>query len=114
MQWYATGSVQTNASRPDQRCTGFTQAGLFHGSLRKIQAAVRSWKHASTAAALANAALKCSVSSKKSRKYPFERGSCAANSPAFSEPSANATSGAATQRYERCSGAAAASYATAQ
>ena len=36
------GQRQTNASRPDQRCTGFTQAGFDHGSLRKIQAAVKS------------------------------------------------------------------------
>ena len=34
----------------DQRCTGFTQAGFSHGSLRKIHAAVKSWKTASAAA----------------------------------------------------------------
>ena len=60
--------MNANASRPDQRCTGLTQAGFGHGSLRKIQAAVRSWKHASTAAAVANPAFRWIGSEKKSRK----------------------------------------------
>ena len=68
MQWYATGSVQANASRPDQRCAGFTQRGFGHGSFRKIHAAVRSWKHASTAAAVANPAFRWIGSLKKRRK----------------------------------------------
>jgi hypothetical protein len=36
--------------------------------LRKIQAALKSWKQASTAAAVANPALRCTGSLKKSRK----------------------------------------------
>ena len=43
----------------------------------------------------------------------MERGSCAESSPAVSEKTANAASGAATQRYGRCSGAAAAISVTA-
>ena len=60
--------MQTNASRPDQRCTGLTHAGFSHGSLRKIQAAVKSWKQASTTAAVAKPALRWIGSLKKSRK----------------------------------------------
>src|SRR5581483_11641707 len=42
-QWYATGIVARNASRPDQRWTAPTRRGLGQGSRRKIQAAVKSW-----------------------------------------------------------------------
>ena len=43
MQWYATGSVNRNASRPDQRCAGLTQRGFRQGSFPKIHAAEKSW-----------------------------------------------------------------------
>jgi hypothetical protein len=68
MQWYATGSVNANASRPDQRCAGLIHAGFRHGSLRKIHAALKSWKHASTTAAVAKPAFRWTGSLKKSRK----------------------------------------------
>ena len=68
MQWYATGSVQTNARRPDQRCAGLIQAGFRQGSLRKIQAALKSWKQPSATAAVAKPAFRCAGSLKKSRK----------------------------------------------
>jgi hypothetical protein len=67
--------VQAKASRPDQRCAGFTHAGFGQGSLRKIHAAVKAWKHASTAAAVAKPALRWIGSLKKRRKYPFDRSS---------------------------------------
>jgi hypothetical protein len=60
--------VQRKANRPDRRCAGFTHAGLSQGSFRKIHAAVKSWKHASTAAAVAKPALRWIGSLKKSRK----------------------------------------------
>jgi hypothetical protein len=41
---------------------------LSQGSFRKIHAAVKSWKHASTAAAVAKPALRWIGSLKKSRK----------------------------------------------
>jgi hypothetical protein len=68
MQWYATGSVNTNARRPDHRCARPIQRGLDHGSLRKIQAALKSWTHARTTAAVAKPALRCTGSLKNSRK----------------------------------------------
>jgi hypothetical protein len=58
VQWYATGSVHANASRPDQRCAGPIHEGRDHGSFLKIHAALKSWKHASTTAAVANPAFR--------------------------------------------------------
>src|SRR5205823_15105631 len=55
----------------------------------------------STTAAEAKPALRWIGSLKKSRKYPFERGWCCASSPDVNETSANASSGTATQRYDR-------------
>ena len=60
--------MQANASRPDHRWAGFTHAGLRHGSLRKIHAALKSWKQARTAAMVAKPALRWIGSLKKSRK----------------------------------------------
>src|SRR6185503_14218012 len=54
----------------------------------KIQAAVKTWKHASTTAAVAKPALRWIGSLKKSRKYPFERVLCAASRPAVSSATA--------------------------
>jgi hypothetical protein len=51
-----------------ERWTGFTHAGFGHGSFRKIQAAVKSWKQARTAAAVAKPALRWIGSEKKRRK----------------------------------------------
>jgi hypothetical protein len=77
------------------------QAGLCQGSFPKIQVAEKTWKHASAAAAEAKPAFRWIGSSKKSRKYPLDRGSCAASSPAVSEKRANIPSGTTTQRYDR-------------
>lgn len=62
--------MTTNASRPDQRCTGFTQAVFAHGSLWKIHAAVKSWKIASATATEASQAFMWIGSLKNSWKYP--------------------------------------------
>src|SRR5438552_339304 len=87
--------------RPDQRCTGLTQAGFGHGSFRKIQAAVKSWKQPSTTAAVAKPAFRWIGSEKKRRKYPFDRGSWRASSPALSETRAPAVAGTRTHRHGR-------------
>ena len=60
--------MQANARRPDQRWAELIQAGLRHGSLRKIQAALKSWKQPRTAAAVAKPAFRWIGSLKKSRK----------------------------------------------
>jgi hypothetical protein len=71
-------------------------AGFCHGSLRKIHAAEKTWKHASATAAVAKPAFRWMGSLKKSRKYPFDRGSCADRMPAVREKTANAVIGAAS------------------
>jgi hypothetical protein len=45
-----------------------THAGFDHGSLRKIHAAVKSWKQARITAAVAKPAFRCTGSLKKRRK----------------------------------------------
>ena len=59
--------MHSNASLPDHRCAGLTQAGFDQGSFRKIQAAVKSWKHARAIAAVAKPAFRWIGSLKKSR-----------------------------------------------
>jgi hypothetical protein len=57
MQWNATGSVQTNARRPDQRCTRFTVGrGMrtTRSSFPKMRAPVSTWTAARITAAVAN------------------------------------------------------------
>jgi mono/diheme cytochrome c family protein len=67
MQWNATGSVQTNASRPDQRCTRFTCGrGIrtIRSSFPKMRAPVETCTTARTTAAVANHAFPAIVEEK--------------------------------------------------
>src|SRR5215213_3347701 len=97
--------VSAKARRPDERWTGLTHAGFGHGSLRKIHAAVTSWKRTSVTADVASEIFMWIVSLKKRSNQPFPDGSIArATSPASSETSAKTSSGTSTQRAERLAG----------
>src|SRR6187397_1582238 len=67
MQWNATGSVQSTARRPDQRCTRFTLGRPIRtkrSSFPKMRAPVSTCTTASTIAAVANHAFDAIVEEK--------------------------------------------------